>query len=129
MPRGWSRQLVCRSVASSTSRRPLSTYTKSDQPKKDLLLGLGRPINDIDSETFKTAVVKGSYQRLRFPNALQDWIGRPSTLRERVMMGMMERIMGKQGWERKIFDQGICAKWKREGVSEMFSERMFDYVS
>ncbi|KAF2442510.1 hypothetical protein P171DRAFT_364692 [Karstenula rhodostoma CBS 690.94] len=56
-------------------------------------------------------------------------------LRERNMMGVMDRLTDKPEWGRKVFDEDIVAKWKKEAMDmfkdeppEMqFSENMWDY--
>lgn len=99
----------------------------STPPKRVPLLGLGHRLNEIPELSRYAGHM--TEQRLRFPNALEDWVGDPLTLRERAMMAMMGRIMGKEGWERKVFDGGIVGKWREEGVDESFSISMFNYVS
>ena len=97
------------------------------QPQKEPLLGLGHPLNEIPE--LQRYAGQMTEQRFRFPNALEDWVADPLTLRERAMIAMMGRIMGKEGWEQKVFDGPIVGKWMQEGVSDSFSLSMFNYVS
>ena len=48
------------------------------------------------------------------------------------MMELMNRLTDKTGWETKVFDEEIVAKWKAEaiGAPEIdISENMVDWVS
>ena len=56
--------------------------------------------------------------------------------RERHMILVMGQLTDKPEWKRKVLDQEIVKKWKKEcierwqnePVEKQFSERMFDYV-
>lgn len=93
------------------------------------ILGLDCALNDI-------AEYAGRNDEMRFPNAIQDWSGKPRTLREKAMMTFMNQITDKSDWPRKIRDQKIVEKWKAEAAEqakkiephEALSERMIDYV-
>ena len=75
--------------------------------------------------------------RPRFASAIQDWNGTPLTLRERSMIAFMNEITDKPEWTRKINDEEIVAKWRKEREEKeketepekALSEKMFDYVS
>lgn len=57
------------------------------------------------------------------------------------MMAMMASIMGKPDWQKKVFDEAICTKWRLEAVGDRdgegegpgfgseFSGKMFEFVS
>ncbi|KAI7385473.1 hypothetical protein KC336_g17962 [Hortaea werneckii] len=72
-------------------------------------------------------------------NPLQ-WRGTPATLRERAMMAVLNKLTEKPDWERKVYDDGILAKWREEsrrfgksmrlaGPDDGFSDAMFDYCT
>lgn len=56
----------------------------------------------------------------RLPHTIADWfpdvLGSQLTLRDRHMLQFMNRTTDKPEWTRKVFDQGIAAKWEEEGV-------------
>lgn len=65
-----------------------------------------------------------------FPKAIAYWAGEAATVRERTMLALMDGITDKPEWDRKIFDESIIQKWRREAVdSDMdVSEKMLDWV-
>ena len=66
-----------------------------------------------------------------FPTAVLDWSGTILTVRELSMMAIMDRITDMPGWDKKVFDNTIIAKWRQEalGTEGMdVSEKMFDWV-
>lgn len=84
--------------------------------------GLGLPVNYMP-ELEKDGV------RGRFANAIADWAGSTLTIREITMMGVMNGLMEKPEWERKVFDDGIVAEWRAEALSTPnFSALMWRYV-
>ncbi|KEQ64687.1 uncharacterized protein M437DRAFT_73617 [Aureobasidium melanogenum CBS 110374] len=58
-----------------------------------------------------------------------EWKGMVLALRETNMILVMQRLMEKPEWYRKIFDDTICDKWMAEVVSQVedFSELMWQY--
>ena len=49
------------------------------------------------------------------------------------MIAVLDNLTDKPDWERKVYDDGILAKWREEsmrvsGQGEGFSNAMFDYV-
>lgn len=97
------------------------------------LLGLDRPINGYPESSFPF----GDGPSPRFSNAIQDWSATPLTLRERSMIAFMGEITDKPEWTRKIFDDEILSKWRKERAEKerqsepecALTEKMFDYVS
>ena len=65
------------------------------------------------------------------------WQSNGVTLREQRMLEFMGQITDKPGWEKKVFDEEIVAKWRAESdVSPAhlngdvyLSQQMFDFVS
>ena len=54
------------------------------------------------------------------------------TVREYTMMEFMNRLTDKTGWETKVFDEALVAKWKAEALEAAdvdISEKMVDWVS
>jgi hypothetical protein len=60
------------------------------------------------------------------------------TLRELRMVNFINQVTDKPDWQRKVFDEAIIAKWRKEGeepinvdgaVDVHLSPEMFDYVS
>jgi hypothetical protein len=98
------------------------------------ILGLTSPLNSISNHCGRNWDEK---DRPRFPNAISDWGGMPLMVRERNMMAVMDRLTDKPEWDRKIFDEEILAKWKKEVMvmfkdeppEKQFSEDMWGYVS
>ena len=70
--------------------------------------------------------------RTRFPSGVMEWFGGPTTLREQVMVGFENDITDKREWERKVYDEVIVEKWRKEALSKEgfnFTEKTFEYVS
>ncbi|KAK4495485.1 hypothetical protein PRZ48_013817 [Zasmidium cellare] len=95
------------------------------------LMGLDRPVNGYPERNF----IEVDGKRPRFPNAIQDWNGTPLTLRERSMIAFMNEITDKPEWARKVNDEEIAGKWRKEREEKekeaeperALSEKMFDY--
>lgn len=70
----------------------------------------------------------------RFPSAVleEEWKSNSVTLRERAMMAVIDLLSDKPGWEDKVNDEAITAKWRKEAlampIKQGFSDKMFDYV-
>lgn len=96
------------------------------------LLGLTNPLNSLTESTWAW----NSDRRTRFANAISDWSGTPLMLRERNMLAVMDRLTDKPEWSRKLFDEDIVAKWKKEALDmfkneppeKQFSENMWNHV-
>ncbi|KAJ4304928.1 hypothetical protein N0V90_000456 [Kalmusia sp. IMI 367209] len=99
--------------------------------KNPPLLGLTYPLNSIAEHGW----ISYPGVRPRYANALSDWLGTPLMLRERSMISTIGQLTDKPDWTRKIFDEEIVAKWKKEAIEmwkneapeKQFSEKMFDY--
>lgn len=97
------------------------------------LLGLDRPVSGYPEHSYPG----WDGTRPRFPNAIQDWSGTPLTLRERSMIAFVGEITDKPEWERKIVDEEIGRKWRKEreekekttAPERALMEKMFEYVS
>lgn len=77
------------------------------------LPGFGRALNDYPYDL--TQGPKGP--RLRFPHAIEDeYPAQGVSVRERRMMEFVDQITDKPEWTRKVFDEGIVAKWRAEAV-------------
>ena len=66
-----------------------------------------------------------------FPNAL-NWEGSGFTVREKVMLDLMNSITEKPEWDRKVFDESITQKWRQEALDAEgmdITEKMLDWVS
>ncbi|KAL1603742.1 hypothetical protein SLS60_005332 [Paraconiothyrium brasiliense] len=106
---------------------------ETTNPNGVLLLGLTKPLNSISDHSWASW---NDQDRSRFPNAISDWSGTPLMLRERNMMTVMDRLTDKPEWTRKLFDEEIVAKWKKEAIDifkneppeKQFSEKMWDYL-
>lgn len=72
-----------------------------------------------------------SADRMRFPNALMDWVAKGVTVRERIMLEFINLITDKPDWDRKVFDEDIVRNWRQEALVDgaNFSEKMFEFVS
>ncbi|KAK7182143.1 hypothetical protein DPSP01_014065 [Paraphaeosphaeria sporulosa] len=94
------------------------------------LLGLTNPLNSISDRSWGHGL-----DRARFKNAISDWSGTPLMLSERNMIAVMDRLTDKPEWTRKVFDEEIVAKWKKEAIEKFkdeppqkqFSVKMWDY--
>ncbi|KAH7347336.1 hypothetical protein B0T11DRAFT_359664 [Plectosphaerella cucumerina] len=70
------------------------------------LPGHGKPLDDMGDDDW--------YSR-RFPTLLTDEFQAPTlTIREFFMLWCVEQITNKPGWNTKVFDDEILAKWKNE---------------
>ncbi|KAK4508643.1 hypothetical protein PRZ48_002382 [Zasmidium cellare] len=49
-------------------------------------------------------------------NTAADWFASPLTVRERSMIGLMLALKDKPEWDRKVFDEEIVAKWRKEAL-------------
>jgi hypothetical protein len=79
-----------------------------------VLPGFGRPLDDYP-DTFES---KEKGTRLRFPHAIADGTVRePTSLRECRMLLFINQITDKPEWERKVFDDTIVEKWRKEAVA------------
>lgn len=75
--------------------------------------------------------------RSPFPTALNSgWGSLGVTLREQRMMDFINKITDKAGWETKVFDEDIVARWRAEADQASdtveddvyLSKQMFDFV-
>lgn len=73
-------------------------------PTKNKFPGFGMP--------HEATPVEGSQL---FPLALNGWASNGVTLREQRMLEFINQITDKPGWETKVFNDDIVAKWKEEG--------------
>ncbi|KAF9736240.1 hypothetical protein PMIN01_06155 [Paraphaeosphaeria minitans] len=80
------------------------------------LLGLTNPLNGISERSWGNGL-----DRARFKNAISDWSGTPLVLSERNMIAVMDRLTDKPEWTRKVFDEDIVSKWKKEAI-DMFKD-------
>ncbi|KAF7185222.1 hypothetical protein HII31_13497 [Pseudocercospora fuligena] len=55
-------------------------------------------------------------QESDIPIAL-DWHASPTTVKERAMIGLMLALKDKPNWDRKVFDEEIVAKWRKEATA------------
>ncbi|KAF8993779.1 hypothetical protein BDQ17DRAFT_1367890 [Cyathus striatus] len=102
--------------------------TYYDRAGNAYLPGYGRALKD------STSYYRGYNQ---FPNALdlldlddEPALGTATTLREFRMQYIMDELTDKPGWEKKIFNEEITAKWREEISSsgEDVSSKMIDYI-
>jgi len=106
-----------------------STHSKNAEPF--IALGFGIPLQDSVEKRYMAAALK-QLASPSFPNAVEDWGGRPLTIREKNMVTLLSELTEKANRETKIRDKRIVAKWRSEAVKEGgvgFSDIMFDYVS
>lgn len=104
----------------------------SDRLNNTVLPGFGRPLDDYPSafESKETRI------RPRFPHAIADGIiHQPISRREFRMLLFINQITDKPEWERKVFDDAIVERWRREAVAwhdasnDFFmTSACFDYV-
>ena len=72
----------------------------------------------------------------RFPHAIADYFASDGvSVRELRMLEFINTTTDKPKWERKVFDEEIVARWRRECSvhtdeigDEYLSEEMFDFV-
>lgn len=72
--------------------------------------GLGRPLRILDNSRFPFYPI----------GAHVDCTGTESELvpvRELAMMDVMEKLTDKENWHRKVFDEDIVAKWRKEALA------------
>ncbi|KAJ4300973.1 hypothetical protein N0V90_003062 [Kalmusia sp. IMI 367209] len=60
-------------------------------------------------------------QTARF-SALEEWNHPFPTLRERWMLTFINQVTDKPNWERKVFDEGIVARWKKEATEKRWNQ-------
>ncbi len=66
-----------------------------------------------------------------FIHGTSDWGGERLTVREIAMLRLMDALTDKPEWTRKIFDEEISARWKKEAMAApdgMISEKAWDWV-
>ncbi|KAL1405734.1 hypothetical protein Q8F55_007404 [Vanrija albida] len=108
-----------------------TTQTPAQRP------GLGLPLD---------AYLKASVAKGQFPPAVahdfeqSQWQSNSVPTRERAMLWFISEITDKEGWERKVFDEAIVAKWRAElddfvskskdsvPLKRGFSDQMFAYA-
>lgn len=55
-------------------------------------------------------------QESNLPIAL-DWYASPTTVHERAIIGLMLALKDKPEWDRKVFDEEIASKWRKEATA------------
>ena len=89
--------------------------------RDELFPGWGLPVLD-DKRWYSTE--KHCY---RDPN---HWLGSQVCTREISMVILMNELMEKPGWDSKVYDETIGAKWKAEALGKSgFTEKEWAYVS
>lgn len=64
-----------------------------------------------------------------FADGIEGWSGERLTARELAMLQLTESITDKPGWDRKIFDDAIVAKWHAEAMAlPLISEPAWQWV-
>ncbi|KAF2205071.1 hypothetical protein GQ43DRAFT_363257 [Delitschia confertaspora ATCC 74209] len=94
-----------------------------------MLPGFGLPLDTLPKWERSTE------KQPRFPHAIADNFETSGvTVRERRMLDFINQITDKPEWDRKVFDETIVAKWKREAViydatlkDFYLSEKMFEF--
>lgn len=46
----------------------------------------------------------------------EDWLASPLTVRERSMLSLMLALKDKPEWDRKVFDEEIVSRWRKEAL-------------
>ncbi|KAG9942583.1 hypothetical protein KCU85_g9184, partial [Aureobasidium melanogenum] len=94
-----------------------------DDAGQEVFPGLGMELNDPRFHPNKCP-----HHRLVDVNPT-EWKGMVLALRETNMILVMQKLMEKPEWYRKIFDDTICDKWMAEVMSQVedFSELMWQY--
>ena len=62
----------------------------------------------------------------------RGWAAQPTTKRELAIVAVINQLTDKKGWEKKVFDKGIVAKWKDEAISapgSMITEITWNWVT
>ncbi|KAJ8073725.1 hypothetical protein AAF712_003212 [Marasmius tenuissimus] len=96
----------------------MSSSSNSQDFEETKLPGFGLPVN---------ALPEG---RSCFPNAITSWAASNIAVREQTMLAMINEITEKPEWARKVSDNAIVAKWRKEALGREgvdFSEAMFEY--
>lgn len=57
-----------------------------------------------------------------------DWFASPLTVRERSMLCLMLALKDKPEWDRKVFDDTIVAKWRKEAM-EFDPDRKYEKLT
>jgi hypothetical protein len=86
----------------------------SSKPIKPVYPGFGLPLDE-------TGGFRGFFDR--YDSAITE--------RERSMLKFMDLITDKDGWRKKVFDEGIVEKWRTEAERSMsyWSRKAFDEVN
>ncbi|KAI6866987.1 hypothetical protein KC338_g694 [Hortaea werneckii] len=97
------------------------------------VLGYQLPLNAATELDFTKHNQFFPFEKYPSANPLR-WHGTPATLRERDMIAVLDKLTDKPDWERKVYDDGILAKWREEclriaGQGEGFSNAMFDHCA
>ncbi|KAI7486766.1 hypothetical protein KC357_g2680 [Hortaea werneckii] len=103
------------------------------------VLGYQIPLNAATVRDYRKKSQFFPFQKSPTANPLR-WHGMPATLLERDMIAVLDKLTDKPDWERKVYDDGILAKWREEckkagesmrkaGQGEGFSDAMFDYCA
>ncbi|KAK1225615.1 hypothetical protein PQX77_011442 [Marasmius sp. AFHP31] len=90
----------------------------SFQDETTKLPGFGLPVNTLPED------------RSCLPNAITSWAASNIVVREQTMLTMINEITEKPEWAKKVNDDAIIAKWRKEALGREgvdFSEAMFDY--
>ena len=100
----------------------------AEKASENILPGLGLPADHMASDGFRNA--------FRVHADGDQCAANGVCLREKRMMAFINEITDKPDWERKVFDEGIVAKWKSEADSQprvgrdvYMSDEMFNFVS
>lgn len=89
------------------------------------LPGFGLPVNHAPPSVRRSR----SLGLARYPDAVTSWACGNLTLREIAMMGVMNELSDKPDWAKKVFDESIVEKWRKEALAqEDFTEQMFNFV-
>jgi len=103
LPLRWILKIPLNTMAA----RPHGTKGSESVKKQHVYPGLGRPLRINDSLS-------------NYPNGATHDDGTQSELiyvRELAMMNVMDRLTDKAGWEKKVFDDVIVGKWKKEALA------------
>lgn len=64
----------------------------------------------------------------RFPVAVLDWVAPPLLALERRMLDFINQVSDKLGWQAKVYEESIIAKWRAEAEHGQLTDKYFDYV-